>query len=67
MPRELSIERSSARVRRARKRLGMTQKEFAVHVGVAIVTVQKWEQGHSRPTRPENVLKIMDALKAPVM
>lgn len=37
------------RVRRLRKRLGLTQEQFAQRVGVTFVTVNRWEAGHSAP------------------
>jgi len=66
MAKELEpIEKVQSRVRRARKRLGMTQKEFATHVGVSVVTAQKWEQGLSRPKSKEHDATIRAALKRP--
>lgn len=37
-------------VKRIRNKVGMTQKEFAVHFGVSIRTVQDWEQGRRVPS-----------------
>ncbi len=37
------------RLRRARERLGLTQKELAAELGVAESTVWHWEKGHHRP------------------
>lgn len=34
-----------------RKRLGMTQLEFARVLGVSFVTVNRWENGRSKPSR----------------
>jgi putative transcriptional regulator len=45
-----------ADVRAARKRLGMTQKDFARNFGVSIETLRNWEQGRRRPEGPARVL-----------
>jgi len=37
-------------VKRIRKKVAMTQKEFAMHFGVSIRTVQDWEQGRRVPS-----------------
>ena len=39
------------RVRRVRKRLGLTQGQFAERLGVTLLTVHRWEAGKSRPQR----------------
>lgn len=49
-----------AAVRRLRKRLGLTQEEFAHRLGVSWVTVSRWEQGHSAPRGLSE--KALDAL-----
>lgn len=36
-------------VRRLRKRMGLTQEQFAQEVGVTFSTVNQWENGHRRP------------------
>lgn len=33
-----------------RKRLGLTQTEMARRLGVSFVTVNRWENGHCRPS-----------------
>ena len=38
-------------VRRIRKRLGLTQSQFADRLGVTPITVHRWESGQSRPQR----------------
>jgi DNA-binding transcriptional regulator YiaG len=38
-----------AAVKRLRKRLGLTQEAFARRLGVSVVTVNRWEQGHVEP------------------
>lgn len=39
----------SGRIKKVRAELGLTQKQFAVSVGVSIQTVRTWEQGRSAP------------------
>lgn len=43
-------------VARLRKRLGLTQAEFAAAFGVHVGTVRNWEQGIRRPEGPARVL-----------
>ena len=38
-------------VKELRKRLGLTQDEFAVQLGVAPFTVRRWESGKTKPSR----------------
>ena len=40
---------TAAKVKRARKRAGMTQVEFALALGVHPMTVSKWERGTVKP------------------
>ncbi len=48
-------------IRMLRKELRRTQEEFAHDVGVTFATVNRWENGKSKPSRL--ALKILDALK----
>ncbi len=51
--------------RRIRKRLGLTQREFSLRIGVSIDTIRNWEQGKRCPTgAARSLLKVLD--KAPV-
>ena len=38
-------------VKRLRKKLGLTQAEFAVKLGVAEYTVRRWESDKTKPSR----------------
>lgn len=38
------------KVRYARKKLGMTQAEFARALGVSYVTINRWENGQVNPS-----------------
>lgn len=37
-------------IRRIRRKVGMSQTEFAEHFGVSVRTVQDWEQGRRVPS-----------------
>lgn len=41
---------------KARRKLGLTQKEFAAFLGISIKTLHHWEQGRRRPTGAARVL-----------
>jgi putative transcriptional regulator len=43
-------------VRAIRRKLGLSQKEFARRVGFSVRTVQEWEQGRAVPDRPARIL-----------
>ncbi len=50
--------------RQVRRRLGLTQAEFARRIEVPLNTIRNWEQGKRRPTgAAKSLLKILD--KAP--
>lgn len=50
--------------RRVRKRLGLSQAEFARRIDVSLDTIRNWEQGKRRPTgAAKALLKVLD--KAP--
>mgnify|MGYP006300374341 FL=1 len=36
-------------VKTLRKRMGLTQEQFAKEVGVTFTTVNQWENGHRKP------------------
>ena len=41
---------TAEQVRTIRKRLGLTQAAFAHKLGVALLTVQRWEAGRNEPS-----------------
>jgi putative transcriptional regulator len=43
-------------VRAIRRKLGMSQSEFATRFGFSVRTVQEWEQGRALPDRPARIL-----------
>ncbi len=38
-------------VRTLRNRLAMTQEDFAHSLGITVSTVNRWENGHSKPSK----------------
>lgn len=38
------------KIRKIRKALGLTQEEFADRLGVAFVTLNRWENHHNTPS-----------------
>ena len=50
-----------ADIQKARKKLGLSQDQFALAFGVSASTLRKWEQGQRSPTgAAETLLKIID-------
>ena len=50
-----------AEIQKARKKLGLSQGQFADVFGVSASTLRKWEQGQRSPTgAAETLLKIID-------
>jgi putative transcriptional regulator len=43
-------------VRAIRKRMHLSQREFAALLGISVDTVQNWEQGRRQPEGPARVL-----------
>lgn len=39
------------KIREIRLHLGMTQEQFAHALGITVTTVNRWENGHSQPSR----------------
>lgn len=62
-------DKTRARVRRVyvpdidvesiRRRLGLSQSDFAIAFGVSVATVRNWEQGRRRPHGPARVLLVV--------
>jgi putative transcriptional regulator len=55
---------SSSPISQLRRRLNMTQEEFAHAIGVTVSTVNRWENGHIEPSRLAR--KAIDGLAAQV-
>jgi putative transcriptional regulator len=43
-------------VRAIRRRLGLTQAQFAARYGFSVETIRNYEQGHRRPAGPARIL-----------
>ena len=43
-------------IKRIRKKLSVSQSEFALMIGVSISTLQNWEQGRREPVGPAKAL-----------
>jgi putative transcriptional regulator len=43
-------------IKSIRKKLGMSQSEFAMMIGVRLSTLQNWEQGRRKPEGPARAL-----------
>ena len=43
-------------IRAIRKKLGVSQREFALLIGVSVGTLRNWEQGRRRPEGPARAL-----------
>lgn len=46
----------SINVQAVRRKLGLSQREFAVRFGFSLATIQNWEQGHRAPEGPARAL-----------
>jgi transcriptional regulator with XRE-family HTH domain len=58
------IEKMGPRIRRLRKRLGLTQEELGVKVGVKELAVGDWEREKYAP-RGDNLVALADELGVP--
>lgn len=56
-------EMSGDEIRNLRKRLGLTQEEFAHAVAVTFSTVNRWENGHAKPSKLAR--RAIESLTAP--
>ena len=50
------IDIKPADVRAIRRKLGRSQSEFALMIGVSVATLQNWEQGRRSPVGPARAL-----------
>jgi putative transcriptional regulator len=51
-----TVEIRPADVKAIRRKLGRSQAEFALMIGVSVATLQNWEQGRRRPVGPARAL-----------
>ena len=59
----LDKEMSGDEIRSLRKKLGLTQEEFAHAVAVTFSTVNRWENGHAKPSKLAR--RAIESLMAP--
>jgi DNA-binding transcriptional regulator YiaG len=45
------MKTTGSRIRELRLKLDMTQEEFAHSLGITVSTVNRWENGHSEPSK----------------
>ena len=51
-----AFEFAPADIKAIRDKLGKSQSEFALMIGVSVATLQNWEQGRRRPEGPARAL-----------
>ena len=56
------IEDYGAQIKQYRKRMGLTQKQFAEKLGVWVTTVKRWEYGQNKP--PFHIWELVSGLKS---
>ena len=49
---------SADKIRRLREQTGMTRKDFSIHIGVPLRTIEDWEAGRRRP--PEYIPRLIE-------
>lgn len=49
---------SADKIRRIRKQTGMTRKDFSIHIGIPLRTLEDWEAGRRRP--PEYIPRLIE-------
>ena len=49
---------SADKIRRLREQTGMTRKDFSIHIGISLRTIEDWEAGRRRP--PEYIPRLID-------
>ena len=49
---------SADKIRRLREQTGMTRKDFSIHIGIPLRTIEDWEAGRRRP--PEYILRLIE-------
>jgi len=45
------VEKSGEEIREFRSKMAMTQEELAHQLGVTVSTVNRWENGHTKPSK----------------
>ena len=49
---------SADKIRRLREQTGMTRKDFSIHIGIPLRTIEDWETGRRRP--PEYIPRLIE-------
>ena len=49
---------SANKIRRLREQTGMTRKDFSMHIGIPLRTIEDWEAGRRRP--PEYIPRLIE-------
>ena len=49
---------SADKIRRLREQTGMTRKDFSIHIGIPLRTIEDWEAGRRRPS--EYIPRLID-------
>ena len=49
---------SADKIRRLREQTGMTRKDFSIHIGIPLRTIEDWEAGRRRP--PEYIPRLIE-------
>ena len=49
---------SADKMRELRKQTGMTRKDFSIHMGIPLRTIEDWEAGRRRP--PEYIPRLIE-------
>ena len=49
---------SADKMRELRKQTGMTRKDFSIHIGIPLRTIEDWEAGRRRP--PEYIPRLIE-------
>lgn len=53
----------AALIREARTRLGLTQEKFAAKLGVTLPTINRWENGRTKPS-PLAIQKVRELISS---
>ena len=48
---------SADKIRKLREQTGMTRKDFSIHIGIPLRTIEDWEAGRRRP--PEYIPRLI--------
>lgn len=49
---------SADKIRGLREKTGMTRKDFSIHIGIPLRTIEDWEAGRRRP--PEYIPRLIE-------